>query len=110
MREYYFGLTKIHQAQLLNIAEQRRLLKVVKNGQHSKSRSWYRLLPILGDGLNPLRLRQKTRREKRGPRVATEPIVEGVGRLMLANAERLFRKGCTCPMPIKTTTGCSCKG
>jgi len=110
MREYYFELTKIHQAQLLNIAEQRRLLKVVKNGQHSKSRSWHLLLPILGDGLSAFRLRPKTRREKRGPRVGTEPIAEGTGRVTLANAERLLRKGCACTMPIKTTTGCACKG
>ncbi len=110
MREYYFELSKIHQAQLLNIAEQRRLLKVVKNGQLSKSRSWHRLLSNLGDGLSPSRLRPKTRREKRGLRVAAEPIAEGADRVTLANAERLFRKGCACPMPIKTTTGCSCKG
>jgi len=36
MREYYLELVKIHQAELLNVAEQRRLLNAVGNNRLSK--------------------------------------------------------------------------
>lgn len=36
MREYYLELVKIHQAELLNVAEQRRLLNAVRNNRLSK--------------------------------------------------------------------------
>lgn len=75
MREYYLELAKIHQAQLLNIAEKRRLLKKATSGEIPRNGAWVQLFAKLSEILSGSGLKRK-RRGARRKALGERPIAE----------------------------------
>lgn len=81
MREYYLELVKIHQAELLNVAEQRRLLNAVGNNRLSKKGLRGRVLSRLR-GVTALLSRGASPEQKRTESgSAIRPMAKGKQRL-----------------------------
>lgn len=92
MREYYLELVKIHQAELLNVAEQRRLLNAVRNNRLSKKDLRGRVLSRLGGVSALLYSGASTRQKRTASGSPIRPMAEDMQ--CLSHGEPQYAPGC----------------